>query len=61
MDNMRLVDWKRGSNGSPYTYREEDYYELINSEALFARKFSEDVDKNIIKKIVDYVGNQATI
>lgn len=60
-DNMRLVDWKRGSNGSPYTYREEDYDELINSGALFARKFSEDVDKNIIKKIVDYVGNQATI
>ena len=57
MDNMRLVDWKRGSKGSPYTFREEDYDELINSGALFARKFSEDVDKNIIEKIVDYIVN----
>ena len=54
---MRLVDWKRGSKGSPYTFREEDYDELINSGALFARKFSEDVDKNIIEKIVDYIVN----
>lgn len=55
MDNMRIVDWKRGSNGSPYIFREEDYDELINSGVLFARKFSEDVDKDVIKKIVDYV------
>lgn len=60
-DNMRLIDWKRRNTNSPYTFRDEDYDELIHSEALIARKFSEDVDKDIIKKIVSYVGNKATI
>ncbi len=58
MDNMRLVDWKRGANGSPYTFRIEDYLMLIHSHALFARKFSESIDKEIIDKIIDYVSGE---
>ena len=58
MDNMRLVDWKRGANGSPYTFRIDDYSMLIHSHALFARKFSESIDKEIIDKIIDYVSGE---
>ncbi len=45
---LRLVDWKRGS---PYTFRSEDYDMLIQSKHLFARKFSLDVDADVIKRI----------
>ncbi|WP_051545077.1 beta-1,6-N-acetylglucosaminyltransferase [Butyrivibrio sp. MC2021] len=58
MNNMRLVDWERGSNGSPYTYRNDDYEYLIKSNALFARKFSEGVDKDIIERIIDYLNGE---
>ena len=34
---MREIDWQRGS---PYTWKEEDYEFLVNSERWFARKFS---------------------
>lgn len=34
---MREIDWQRGS---PYTWKEEDYDFLVNSERWFARKFS---------------------
>ncbi|NLC18426.1 MAG: hypothetical protein GX757_04270 [Clostridiales bacterium] len=40
-DNLRFIDWKRGSNSSPYIFRISDYNELINSKSLFARKFNE--------------------
>ena len=42
---MRLIDWNRGC---PYTFRLEDLYILSNSDKLFARKFDEIIDKNII-------------
>ena len=44
----RCIDWKRGL---PYTYKIDDYQELMNSPAFFARKFSTKVDKEIIDKI----------
>ena len=46
--NMRHVDWKRGS---PYVFREKDYKELKEIYGLFARKFDEKIDKNIIDLI----------
>lgn len=52
---MRYIDWERGT---PYTFREEDYNLLINSEMLFARKFSEKIDKKIIEKIYFYINNK---
>ena len=55
MNNMRFVDWKRGNNGSPYTFRSSDFENVIHSKALFGRKFSEEIDKEIIVKISDYV------
>lgn len=50
-DNLnckRLIDWERGS---PYVYKEEDYNLIMNSTAIFARKFSTSIDKNIIDMI----------
>lgn len=35
--DMRLIDWKKGS---PYTWTMNDYDELVNSDKIFARKFS---------------------
>lgn len=55
--NMRLIDWSRGSNGNPYTFRKEDFQLLTASGELFARKFSETVDKEIVLKICDWVPN----
>ncbi len=48
----RYIDWKRGK---PYTFKSEDFNDLINSGCFFARKFSTKVDKEIIDKIYDYV------
>ena len=45
---MRYIDWKRGE---PYTFRLEDYDELMKSGMFFARKFSTNTDKLIIDKI----------
>lgn len=47
---MRYIDWTRGG---PYTFRSSDYDELINSNMLFARKFSCKVDGAIIDKLYD--------
>lgn len=49
---LYMIDWKRGN---PYVYRDEDFKQLISSNQLFARKFSWNVDKNIILKIREYV------
>lgn len=37
MGNMRLIDWKRGN---PYVWSKEDLPELMQSDKLFARKFT---------------------
>lgn len=47
---VRYIDWRRGN---PYTFRLEDYDELINSEMLFARKFSSSVDEEVIDKLFE--------
>lgn len=46
--NMRLIDWNRGN---PYVFRTSDFYEIVNSNNLFCRKFDEDIDNDIVKKI----------
>ena len=38
-----------------YTFKINDYDELIKSDMLFARKFSTKIDKEIVDKIYDYV------
>lgn len=52
---MRLIDWTRGR---PYTFQTSDFSELINSPMLFARKFDEHVDQQIIDMLVVYLQMQ---
>lgn len=49
--DTRYIDWERGSNNNPYVFRENDYEELKNANALFARKFDLEVDRKIVEKI----------
>ena len=51
-DTMRYTDWERGS---PYTFRTSDYDALIFSEKLFARKFDEKVDMEIVERIHNHI------
>lgn len=45
---LREIDWNRGK---PYVYRIKDYKLLQKSKNLFARKFDNTVDREIIDKI----------
>lgn len=45
----RYIDWNRGE---PYTFTINDYDELVNSDCFFARKFSSEVDRDIIDKLM---------
>lgn len=49
--SMRCTDWTRGK---PYTFRSEDYEDLISSKLLFARKFDIDLDREIVLKLVEH-------
>lgn len=44
---VRLIDWHRGN---PYVWQSKDFEELMNSDRLFARKFSSE-DMEIVEKI----------
>lgn len=52
---MRYIDWEKGS---PYVFRKEDFNDLIESKYMFARKFDENVDREIIEKIYFLLGAQ---
>ena len=49
---LRLLDTKRNDI---YTYRKEDFNELINLDFLFARKFDINIDKEIVDLIYNYL------
>ena len=49
--NKRYIDWQRRQGSSPYTFRMADYYAIMSSKKLIARKFSEKVDQNVIQRI----------
>lgn len=54
-ETIRKIDWLRGT---PYTWEEKDFQELIESPSLFARKFSSSTDKAIIDLVKNHVLNQ---
>ncbi|MCM1182515.1 MAG: beta-1,6-N-acetylglucosaminyltransferase [Roseburia sp.] len=53
---MRYIDWDRGS---PYVFRREDFDSLMASEHMFARKFDEDTDREIMEMIYRAVGEES--
>lgn len=46
--NLRYIDWERGT---PYVFRKEDFDDLMGSKCMFARKFDEKTDQEIIEMI----------
>ena len=54
---LRYIDFESGPE-YPKILREEDYEKIIDSKALFGRKFDENVDKNIIEKIYNKIGEK---
>ncbi|GLU44903.1 beta-1,6-N-acetylglucosaminyltransferase [Allomuricauda sp. NBRC 101325] len=48
----RLIDWDRGK---PYTWTMEEFEELMDSKALFSRKFSMNKDAEVIEKVLDKI------
>ena len=55
--NVRFIDWSRGKNGNPYTFREKDKAMLMENNNLFARKFSESIDREIIEDMFKVTQN----
>lgn len=49
---MRFVDWDRGR---PYVFRSCDFDELISSDYMFARKFMENIDFDIVRQLENYL------
>ena len=47
---LREIDWERGS---PYVWKKEDKDILLSSNNIFARKLDENVDKEIMKIIMN--------
>ncbi|MDE6620274.1 MAG: beta-1,6-N-acetylglucosaminyltransferase [Lachnospiraceae bacterium] len=45
---VRYIDWERGA---PYVFREEDFNDLMASKCMFARKFDERCDAEIVEHI----------
>jgi len=43
LGNLRYVDWKRGTENSPYVFRDEDREFLQGLPHLFARKFDHNI------------------
>lgn len=52
LSNMRFIDWTRGESiRHPWTFRADDMKLLESVDQLWARKFDENVDSEIIDKI----------
>jgi len=54
---LRYFDFESGPE-YPKILREEDYEKITCSNALFARKFDENIDKRIIEKIYKRIGEK---
>lgn len=52
-DNLRYIDWSEGK-ASPKTFTIHDLPNLLGSDKLFARKFSENIDNSIINELDKY-------
>ena len=60
--DLRLIDWSRSPNGNnPHTFTSDDWDMLIGSEKLFARKFSVDIDKDIVDRLYAHTINRQLI
>ena len=59
LGNMRFIDWTRGESvRHPWTFRADDLALLHSVPHLWARKFDETVDAEIIEKIYNELRNR---
>lgn len=56
--NAQYIDWERGN---PYTFRSEDYEELIHTAPyyLFARKFDYNATPELVDRLYEHFGGKA--
>ena len=52
---MRFIDWNKGN---PYIFRSIDFEQLMSSDRMFARKFDEKVDFDIVERIFEALDKQ---
>lgn len=56
--NMRFIDWSRGKSiRHPWTFVSDDWEQLMSVPHLWARKFDENTDAEIIDKIYNHLKN----
>lgn len=51
-DNLRFVIWQ-GVSSHPKTLTVDDYEDIISSDSIFARKFDENTDMDVVNKLFD--------
>lgn len=59
--HMRYINWEKGNGNSPKVLTIDDYEELTHCNLMWARKFDENVDKEIVKMIYDFVMNKGSL
>lgn len=55
-DAMRAIDWVRGT---PYCFTKEDYSMLLETGLCWARKFDQDLDREIINQLAENAGGKS--
>lgn len=59
---LRLMDWGRGNDkGNPHTWTIADWEELSHAKEIFARKFSSDLDYEVINKIKEMISKEEKV
>ena len=50
-NSLRYIDWKRGT---PYTFTDMEFEELINTDKLFARKFDDTASLEVVNRLLNH-------
>lgn len=54
--NLREIDFERGNGlGSPYIWRSYDFEQLMRTNNFFGRKFNQQVDQEIVKRVLEFI------
>jgi hypothetical protein len=54
-DNLRYIDWRDLSSGSPAILRKDDFVHIAASSKLFARKFDMKIDAGVLDMIDEQI------
>lgn len=56
--SLRYVDWSRGDGNHPYIFQMCDFDLIKTSDKLFARKFDQDIDFDIVEAIFRWLSKK---